>query len=125
MRGFVRRRYPTVDESVDPIALDGELLAIVLIPVDGQGNRTDDALRTRTGHVHWTGDALWLDWGNDDAPLELEPAWLARIKPVKIENRAEVAGAAYWLPLRVGPLPEGGEESGEYRPLGWGDPGAG
>jgi hypothetical protein len=110
---------------MDPVTLDGELLAIVLIPVDSGWHRTDEALCTITGHAHWRGDALWLDWGNDDAPLEIEPAWLARIKPVEVEHRTEVAGAAYWLPVLVRPLPEGGEESGEYRPLGWGDPGAG
>lgn len=32
---------------------------------------------------------------------------------------ADETGATFYLMLRVGPLPAGGEDSGEYRPLGW------
>jgi hypothetical protein len=37
----------------------------------------------------------------------------------RILESSDETGAAFSLMLTVGPLPEGGETSGEYRLLGW------
>ena len=104
---------------MDPIAVDGHRVVLILIQKDEAGNVLDDQHAMRTGEAHWDGDTLWLDWGEADPPYALDPDWFERIRPLTAGALSDETGAAFSLMLTLGPLPEGGETSGEYRPLGW------
>jgi hypothetical protein len=104
---------------MDPIVVDGHRVVLILIQVDEAGEVLEDQHAMRTGEAHWDGEKLWLDWGEPEPPYALDPDWFGRIKRLSPGMLVDETGAAFYLMLRVGPLPEGGEESGEYRPLGW------
>jgi hypothetical protein len=105
---------------IDPREIGGHRVVLLLIQVDSAGDALDDDQHAmRTGEARWDGRTLWLDCGEAEPPFAVDPDWLERIRPVPPGELADDTGAAFYLMVRVGPLPEGGEESGEYRPLGW------
>jgi hypothetical protein len=106
-------------EPMDPVIVDGHRVVLILIQVDEAGEVLDDQHAMRTGEAHWDGETLWLDWGQAEPPYALDQDWLARIQRLSPGVLAEETGASFSLMLKVGPLAEGGEQSGEYRPLGW------
>jgi hypothetical protein len=104
---------------MDPVAVDGHRVVLILIRVNEAAEVLEDQHAMRTGEAHWDGDTLWLEWGEPEPPYALDPDWFERIERLSPGALADETGAAFCLMLSVGPLPESGEESGDFRPLGW------
>lgn len=59
---------------MDPIAVDGHRVVLILIRVNDVGEVLgDDQHAMRTGEAHWDGETLWLDWGDSEPPYALDP----------------------------------------------------
>ena len=81
---------------MDPVAVDGYRVVLILIRVDETGKAFDDGHAMRTGAAHWDGETLWLDWGEAEPPYALNPDWLERIKPLTPGELADETGAAFF-----------------------------
>ena len=104
---------------MDPTAIDGRRVVMLLILKDESDNVRDSGHAMRTGEAHWDGETLWLDWGDNEPPYAIDPAWYDRFKPLAQGELADETGAELYFHVTVGPMEEGGEESGRYHQLGW------
>lgn len=86
-----------------PLSLNGKSLAVLLI---GQTADGEDDWTVFSGTVHATETVVVLN--RDDAPsFEIQTKWFERIKPVGADIKSILLGAEFYLPLSIGPLPEG------------------
>jgi len=105
---------------VNPTDLDGRLIALLVI---GQTEGGEDDGAAFTGILRFEAEQPYLDRGPGKQRVELEPEWLERIKPVDAAIRQILIGADYYIPLSIGPVPEGEDES-KFRSIGlkWPEP---
>src|SRR5712691_13015099 len=100
MRIPLDRNEETMDPApldVTPEELDGHLVGLVLIPSD---ECPDQRIFCRTGLATWDGIELNVRWRNR-VPFAVTLALLRRARRVAPENRAEVSGAEFVIPLVV------------------------
>jgi hypothetical protein len=105
---------------MNPDAVAGHRVALLLVMTDEEGNIVGDEHALRTGDAEWDGKTLRLRWPDEDEdPFQIPAELWEHIQPVEPGEMAEETEADFYLTLPVRPLPEGGEYSPEYRPLGW------
>ena len=88
--------------------LVGRRLALITWERDESG---EDEVWVHAGTVRHSGSGLVLDRGENSAPVKLLPEWLARIKSVSSDLRADLFDAEFCISLTIGPIPEGMDES--------------
>lgn len=93
---------------VDPSSLDGSTLALLLISEAASG---EDDWAVFTGVFRLRNGAALLERGPGKPAVELQLEWLERIKTTNETTRSILLDAAYYLPLRVGDIPEHADRS--------------
>ena len=85
------------------LELEGRLVAVLLM---GKALTGEDDWAVFTGTIHSDDCGLFLE--REAKPrFEIRAEWLDRIEPVDPSLKDLLMGAAYYLPLTIGPLAEG------------------
>ncbi|MFI5091198.1 MAG: hypothetical protein ACHP7P_14195 [Terriglobales bacterium] len=84
--------------------LNGKTLALLLAGHTADGG---DDWAVFSGTARYESGTLYLDRGNAKRPFEIQEEWLQRVRPVDGSVAETLAGAEYYLPLTVGPIPSG------------------
>jgi hypothetical protein len=89
---------------------------VALLLMGKKANGEDDWVVVAGTGIEVRG-VVCVDLGKDKRPLEIRPEWISRVKLVDADVRDTLADADFYVPLRVGDLPE--ETSpGEYENTG-------
>jgi hypothetical protein len=82
------------------------------------GETADGAERCAvlSGTLMQAPSGLILDRGIN-TPIDIRPEWIERIRPVGADVKDILLGAEFYLPLSVGPIPEGASMEG-YEKIG-------
>jgi hypothetical protein len=89
--------------QMEMCSLEGKLLAVLVM---GQTSDGQDDWAVFTGTARVSEDLLFLD-RHGKPSFEIRAEWLDRIKSVGSKVKDILLGAEFYLPLTIGPLPEG------------------
>ena len=84
----------------------GQPIALLLICEREEGQDEHWVIH---GVVEQNADSYVLRRAESNQPFPLDPAWFERLRPVTDSLRSVFGDAEHFIPLTVGPLPEGAD----------------